>query len=241
MRASTLEFRLRVAIMFAILAVGFWSPWIEASGFDRRISLLGWLALEMSRLGLVRFTAATAVVIAIAALLAALGAVLRIWGTAYLGPAVVNHMEMKAGAVMADGPYRHMRNPLYLGSWLMFAAMAFVMPPTGALFAMALLTLFLLRLILAEEGFLCNKLGEPYRAYLRAVPRLLPRLHAGLPRSEREARWGSSVLSELNPVGVFVTMAFLSWRYDNMLMVRAILVSFGISLVARAALPLSRA
>jgi len=34
-----------------------------------------------------------------------------------------------------------------------------------------------------------------------------------------------------------VTIAFLSWTYDNWLMIRAILVSFGISLVFRALMP----
>lgn len=43
----------------------------------------------------------------------------------------------------------------------MFFAMAFIMPATGALFAMALLTVFLLRLILGEEAFLAAQLGSP--------------------------------------------------------------------------------
>ena len=58
----------------------------------------------------------------------------------------------------------------------MVAAMAFLMPPTGALFAMVLLTVFLFRLILGEEAFLTAKLGQPYENYLSAVPRLFPRL-----------------------------------------------------------------
>src|SRR6266568_1771680 len=238
MRATRFEFRLRMAIITAIIALGFWAPWIEAWGpstsFAKRISLLEWLALELSRLGLVRFTVATPVVIVAAALVAAIGAVLRVCGTAYLGSGTVNHMEMKAGALMADGPYRYVRNPLYLGTWFMVAAMAFIMPPTGALFAMALITFFLLRLILGEEVFLTGQFGEPYRAYLHAVPRLLPRLRTTLPRAGSKPRRLHAMLAEINPIGVFVTLAFLSWSYDNTLMIKAILVSFGISLVVRA-------
>src|SRR5579863_6373018 len=99
-RASAIEFRLRMAINAAIVVLGFWSPWIEAWGIGRRISLMEWLALEASRTGLLPFTAATPAVIVLAALLAAAGAVLRLWGTAYLGPGVVNNLEMKAGAVV---------------------------------------------------------------------------------------------------------------------------------------------
>jgi len=42
------------------------------------------------------------------------------------------------------------------------------------------------------------------------------------------------VLTELNPIGIFITLAFLSWTYDNLLMIKAILISFGISLVMKA-------
>jgi|HubBroStandDraft_1064217.scaffolds.fasta_scaffold69293_1 protein-S-isoprenylcysteine O-methyltransferase Ste14 len=237
MKASQIEFRLRVAIMVAVVALGFWSPWIEAWGIGRRISLLEWFALELSRLGLFPFTIATPVAIVLASLLAAAGVVLRVWSTAWLGRGVVNNAEMKAGAVMADGPYRFVRNPLYLGTWFMMAAMSFIMPATGALFAMVLITLFLLRLILAEEAFLAARLGEPYQAYLRAVPRLFPRLRSNLPRAGLEPRWGQSLLSEINPIGVLFTVAVLSWSYNNRLMVRAILVSFGLSLVVRALMP----
>jgi protein-S-isoprenylcysteine O-methyltransferase Ste14 len=236
MGATAVEFRLRVVIMTAIITLGFWAPWIEGWGIGYRTPLLEWLPAELSRSGLLRFTVAAPVVIVFAAVVAAAAVFLRIWGTAYLGHRTVNHAEMKAGAVQAGGPYRFVRNPLYLGSWCMFAAMAFIMPVTGALFAMVLLTVFLLRLILGEEAFLTGQLGEPYRAYLRAVPRLLPRLRTAPPASGKP-HWFRAVLSELNPIGVFAIMAFLSWRYDNLLMVKTILVSFGLSLVVRALMP----
>ena len=234
MKASAIEFRLRMAIMVVIVTLGFWSPWIEIWGWGSRGSLLEWLALEVSRLGLLRFTYATPAVIILGSLIALLGAVLRVWGAAYLGYGTVHHGQMQAGTVMADGPYRYVRNPLYLGGWCMMAAMAFIMPPTGALFTMTLLTVFLLRLILGEEAFLSGQLGEPYREYLHAVPRLFPRLRAGLPAAGHKPHWMISFLTELNPIGVFITMAFLSWSYDNELMLKGILISFGASLVTRA-------
>jgi protein-S-isoprenylcysteine O-methyltransferase Ste14 len=237
MKASAIEFRLRMAIMAIIITLGFWAPWIEGLGIGKRISLLEWLALESSRLGLLQYAAAAPAVIVASALVAAAGAILRVWGTAYLGAFTVNSMQMKAGAVMAEGPYRHLRNPLYLGSWCMFAAMAFVMPASGALFAMLLLTVFLLRLILGEEAFLVSHLGEPYWTYLHAVPRIFPRLRSSLPPGLSKPRWLNSVLSELNPIGIFVVLAVLSWSYDNELMVKGALISFGISLVVRALLP----
>jgi protein-S-isoprenylcysteine O-methyltransferase Ste14 len=233
MRATAIEFRLRTIIILIIITLGFVLPWITGWSLGPRISLLVWPALELSRLGLLSFKAAIPVVIVVSALLAAAGACLRIWGSAYLGPATVTAPEMKAGGVMADGPYRHVRNPLYLGSWCMIAAIAFLMAPAGAMLCMVLLTVFFFRLILGEETFLTGKLGEPYREYLRAVPRLFPRLRCSLAPAGRKPRWIPAVISEVLSIGVFVTMAFLSWSYDGQLMRRAILVSFGVSLIVR--------
>jgi protein-S-isoprenylcysteine O-methyltransferase Ste14 len=111
------------------------------------------------------------------------------------------------------------------------------MPVTGALFVLVAVPFFLLRLILGEEAFLAGQLGEPYRAYLRAVPRLFPRLRTTLPSIPSKPHWLRAVLSEISPIGVFVTLAFLSWSYNNWLMVKAIIVSFGVSLVVRALMP----
>jgi protein-S-isoprenylcysteine O-methyltransferase Ste14 len=237
MKATQIEFRLRVLILVAIVSLGFWSPWIESLGIGRRISLTEGLALEISRMGLLPFSAATPAVIVLASLIAACGAALRIWGAAYLGPATVNNPQMKAETTMADGPYRYVRNPLYLGSVFVFAAMAFITPPTGALFFMVLFCLFLFRLILGEEAFLSAQLGEPYRAYLAQVPRLFPRLRSTLPPGDANPHWVRAALSEINPIGVFVTLAVFSWTYNHWLMVQAILVSLGLSIVIRALLP----
>lgn len=237
MGATAIEFRLRMAINAAIIILGFWAPWIERWGIGSRISSLEWLALELSRTRLLPFTLATPAVIVIGASIAGLGALLRVWGTAYLGSGTVQSGDMRAEGVMADGPYRFVRNPLYLGLWFMVAALAFMMPPTGALFALVLLTLFLVRLILGEEAFLSKQLGEPYRAYLDRVPRLIPRLRTTVMRGNCEPNWLRAILAEILPIGVFFTLAVLSWSYDNRLMGRAVLVSFGVSLVVRALLP----
>jgi protein-S-isoprenylcysteine O-methyltransferase Ste14 len=226
-----------MAINATIIVLGFWAPWIEAWGIGRRMPLLEWLALQIGRTDMVRFTVAVPLVIVVSAILAAVGALLRVWGTAYLGTGTVNSMQMKAGRVMADGPYRYVRNPLYMGVWFMVAAISFIMPATGALEAMVLLSVFLFRLILAEEAYLSVQIGEPYKQYVAAVPRLVPRFHASLPRAGSHPQWLRAVLAELTPIGVFVTMAFLSWGYDSRLMGRAILIFFGASLVVRALMP----
>ncbi len=145
MRASAIEFRLRMFILVAIVGVGIWAPWIGPWDLGRRISTLEWLALEISRTGLESFTVSTPALVVLAALLAAVGMVFRVWGTAYLGYGVVHDAQMQAGAVMAAGPYCFVRTPLYIGTWFMMAAISFLMTPSGALFVMVLATVFQLR------------------------------------------------------------------------------------------------
>jgi protein-S-isoprenylcysteine O-methyltransferase Ste14 len=233
MKASAIEFRLRMWIQIIIFFIGFWAPWLGPVDFSRRISTLAWLAMEISRLGIASFSVVTPVVIVAGALVALAGAVLRVWGAAYLGYSTVHHEDMQGGAVMAAGPFRYVRNPLYLGGWFMMLAICLLMTPSGALFAMVLVTIFYLRLILGEEAFLEAKLGEPYKEYLHAVPRLVPRLRNGLPASTAKPHWLIAALTEINPIGVFVALAFLSWSYDNELMLKFILATFLLSMVVR--------
>jgi protein-S-isoprenylcysteine O-methyltransferase Ste14 len=246
MKATKIEFRMRMMIMILITVLGFWAPWIELWGIGNRFPLWAWLALQLCRTGVVSCDVAAPLVIVVAALVAVMGAVLRIWGAACLGYDTVHHGQMQAGAVMADGPYRSMRNPLYLGGWCMMAALSFLMPPSGALVMMTLQTVFYLRLILAEEEFLAVELGEPYREYLRAVPRLFPRLRRILPHTTpqptgRKPRWLHALITEINPLGIFVALAFFSWSYNNWLMIKVVLISFGLSMVVKALAPREKA
>lgn len=237
MRATAIEFRLRMAINAVIIILGFWAPWIEWWGIGRRVSLVEWLAIQISRVGAASFRVSTTAVVVIALVFALAAVVFRVWGTAYLGPSTVSSFHMIAGKVMADGPYRFLRNPLYIGLWFMVAAMAFLMPVSGALWAVVLITIFMVRLTLGEEAFLAAQLGEPYRAYLEAVPRFFPRLRGAPAPSGATPHWFRASLAELTPIGIFVAILVFARDYDLALSGRVLLVFFGASLVVRAFLP----
>ena len=235
MKASALEFRLRMIIQIVIVILGFWAPWKSIGAWNlRSISTLEWLALKLFHAGLVSFGAATSAVIVTGALASGAGAWLRVWGAASLGYATVHHGQMQGGGLVAAGPYRYVRNPLYLGGWLMFLAVALIMPPSGALVALVLIAVHFLRLILGEEAFLSAKLGEPYRAYLAKVPRLMPSLRPCLPPADSKPQWLMAALTEIFPIGLFFTMAVLAWRFDRLLMAQGVIFSFGLSLVMKA-------
>ena len=189
------------------------------------------------------FQAATHALLVVGLLLALVAAGLRTWGSAYLGTGIVHAGGMRGDELMAVGPYRYVRNPLYIGTFLHTLALSLLMSPSGAIVSIVLVGLFQLRLIGAEEDFLTAKLGEPYVAYLGRVPRLIPALTPRLAASSQPAYWPGAFLGEIYVWGVAITfgvavyLAFADGRYDTLLMIRGIIISLGVSIVARAFQP----
>jgi protein-S-isoprenylcysteine O-methyltransferase Ste14 len=236
MKASAIEFRFRFLIHVAVYVLGFTSPWNRWLHLDT-VRTWQWLASWPARAGWMSFSASTNVVLALGVAFALAGALLRTWGAAYLGSGVVRDSSMHGDQVVAAGPYRYMRNPLYLGTFLHTLALALLMPPSGALFTIIAIGLVQLRLMLAEESFLMAKLGEPYRAYCAAVPRILPSLRARVPESTAQPSWGLGFLGELYVWGVVLSFIAFGWKYNSMLIIQGVVVSLGVSLVARAFVP----
>jgi protein-S-isoprenylcysteine O-methyltransferase Ste14 len=236
-KASALEFRLRYLIHIVIFVLGFTAPWNRPlhidSGLSSWLSLAGWAA----RNHWLTFSAATITLLVIALICAFKAAFLRTWASAYLGVSVVHDAAMHGDRVVAAGPYRYLRNPLYLGVFFHTLALALLMPPSGAIFCIVAIGLFELRLIAGEEAFLTAKLGESYRAYCAKVPRLIPSLTPRLPASSVKPAWSSAFLGEIYFWGVVASFAIVGWRYNALLIGQGILISLGVSLVVRALIP----
>jgi protein-S-isoprenylcysteine O-methyltransferase Ste14 len=239
MKATQFEFRFRFLIILLIYAVGFWAPWTWTSGRFVPPPATAWLALAttLARWGWLHLDLATLLVTGLAILSGLAGAVLRVWGTAFLGASIVHSGPMLAGSVMAAGPYRYVRNPLYLGSWFLGLSIAILMPPSGALVFVVVLGLFYFRLILGEEGFLAGQIGEAYVEYRRQVPRLVPSLRPRIAESTARPQWLLSLVAEFLPASYPLCLAVLALRYDPLLLIRCLVICFGLSLVLRAFLP----
>ncbi|CAN5874158.1 isoprenylcysteine carboxylmethyltransferase family protein [soil metagenome] len=83
---------------------------------------------------------------------------------------------------VASGPYAWMRNPMYLGAFLLLAGYALCAASFAALLvAFALLAAAWLFVRVYEEPSLERRFGESYRAYRRVTPRWIPRPPAGKP------------------------------------------------------------
>jgi protein-S-isoprenylcysteine O-methyltransferase Ste14 len=236
MKASALEFRLRFFILAVIYLLGFTAPWNYWLHLD---SIRTWqlLAAWPARSGWISFSTATILVLLLGIVCALKGAFLRTWGTAYLSPSVVQDSALHGEGVIAAGPYRYVRNPLYLGNFIHTFALALLMPPSGAIFSILAISIFQLRLIAAEESFLTAKLGAPYLAYCAKVPRLIPALTPRVPASTMQPKWPLAFLGEIYMWGVAVSFAILGWRYNSILLIKGVLISLGVSLIIRAFLP----
>jgi protein-S-isoprenylcysteine O-methyltransferase Ste14 len=239
MKATPVEFRFRFLILVILYCLGFaapWNYWLHLDSIRTWQLLASWLA----RNGWLSFSAATVVVLLLGIVWALKAAFLRTWATAYLRPSIVQDHAMHGEGVVAAGPYRFVRNPLYLGTLLHTLALALLMPPSGAIFCIIVIGIFQLRLIGAEESFLTNKLGAPYLAYCAKVPRLFPALTPRVPQSSTQPKWPTAFLGEIYMWGVVVSFAILGWRYNSILIIKGVLISLGVSLIVRALIPSPR-
>ena len=78
--------------------------------------------------------------------------------------------------VVSVGPYRWVRNPIYIGALLIVAGEAWLFLSVDLLlYAAALAVAFHLLVIGYEEPRLRTRFGEAYETYRRTVPRWVPR------------------------------------------------------------------
>ena len=251
-KASALEFRLRYWLHGVVYALGFWAPWnywLHTDPTGANAHTWGILAANLSEAHWMRIDAAFNLLLSIAIVVALAAAALRTWGAAYLGAAIVQDGGMHASlsptpfaggpvaGVLTDGPFRRMRNPLYVGTFLHTLALALLMPRSGAIFAIIIIGLMQVRLILGEEAFLTRTVGMPYEAYCKLVPRVLPALFPKVAASGRAPRWGQAFVGESYMWLVALAFCFAGWRYNAVLLIQCVVVAFGVSLMVRAFSP----
>ena len=234
MKVAALAFRFRDLVFVLLYVLGFFPPWEWGVRNGSNGTL--WLASStlLARSGWISLAAATVVVTAVAIACLVIGTILRVWGTAYLGHGVMRDTAMQGSRFVAAGPYRYVRNPLYLGAWLLACGASILMPPGGAGFFMIAFSLFVLFLISSEERFLSIKLGDAYQQYRRRVPRLLPYGSAVAATSAEHPEWAQAGLAETYPIAFTVCFAIFAWRYNARVLIQCLLICYGLSLVVRA-------
>lgn len=191
MASSNFEFKYRFWIFGALFCVAFSSYSIDHQ--NTGAMLAEWIAR-------LRGSAATTMdyhaIFAVAALFCIAAALVRTWGTAYLDPEVMVDMQMHSSRLVADGPYRYVRNPLYFGNILLAIGFGLMASRIGFAVLVLGMVAFDYRLILREEAGIAASQGDSFRAYCAAVPRLLPALRPKLPTGGGVPNWRGGLLGE---------------------------------------------
>ena len=192
MQATLFEFRNRwwvIAFLFTAAFLAYSIDHVNAG-----VAFANWLA---ERMGQKATNDSYRVMFAFSAFLVFLAALVRTWGTSYLQAEVMRDFRVHTERLVADGPYRYVRNPLYLGNILLATEIGLMASRVGFWIVSLGMTVFVYRLILREEAELMRDQGEPYRGYCATVPRLLPALTPRVPPAGNAPRWGQGFRAEL--------------------------------------------
>ena len=172
--------------------------------------------------------AAVRMVYLVGVLLTVLAALLRTWATAYIRPDVMVDGELRTHTVVAEGPYRYVRNPLYLGTNLLALGYAVMASRLGAVLLVAGVFAFNYRIILREERELTLVQGENYLRYQREVPRLWPSLTPRGAGSDRKPDWGEGLLGEMFFWGLALGLLVFTITFDLRIYFLTLGLTFGV-------------
>ncbi len=211
-KATNFEFRHRRWFIIAIIAAGFAANVIDRISAAR--GLLNLLKGGNAMAGAPVSRGEIQAVFLAAALLATAAAVIRTWGTAYLGAAVMQDSRIHSDQLLAGGPYRFVRNPLYFGTVLMAAGIGLYASRLGWFVIVFGILIFLSRLIRREESELEQTQGESFQAYCSKVPRFWPSLWPRLPASGRKPRFAQAFWGELLMWGLAAASFVFAWSLN---------------------------
>lgn len=140
-------------------------------------------------------------------LLLGLGEGLRLWGVAWIGPRSRTRGD-DVGGLVAGGPYRWSRNPLYVGNLMMLGGVAALSGRPWCVPAVVLPMLLHYHLIVRwEESNLGRQLGASYLEYCGRVRRWVG---SPAPPVPTDPDWERALRSERGTlVGAFVVAAMV--------------------------------
>lgn len=84
--------------------------------------------------------------------------------------------QKKDNKLVTEGPYRIVRNPIYLGSFTFILSLAFLASNWLILLPAIIIVALIYTRISGEEKMLLDRFGNEYREYLKKTPRIIPRI-----------------------------------------------------------------
>jgi protein-S-isoprenylcysteine O-methyltransferase Ste14 len=211
--ATPWDFKARGFVFGMIFGIGFFV------GINLQLNLYGNVLPTYALIGERYGSAGVHAAAFIPVLFVLAGLALRIWGTAYLSSGVVWNADVMSGGLMLAGPYKYVRNPLYLGNVVSAVGIGMIGPPFTLLIVVVGVTAFSMRLISVEQRYLLSVHGQGYLDYRRLVPALIPRLTpAPIASDPRQAVWADGFWGETFYLAVLTATlynALFSWQQPN--------------------------
>ena len=185
-QATGFEFRNRFWFICGIFCLGFFLYLVD----HRNVSVaLAGLVLRGANNNPLIFAHLVTSFFAFGTLMVILAAAIRSWAESYLHSSIVHDTVLHRDKFVADGPFRHVRNPLYLGNVLFALGLGVLASRSGFFVIFLGMLLFIYRLILHEEANLLQLQGDVYRQYVSVVPRLIPALRPRIPSAGAKPNW----------------------------------------------------
>jgi hypothetical protein len=133
------------------------------------------------------------------------GLALRSWAVGIL---------RKDAELTTTGPYRLIRNPLYVGSFLMmFGFCALIADPTNVWFILGPMLIMYIIKVRQEERLLSTKFPEQWIAYSQSTPRFFPRpARVSLGADWRASQWMRSREYQALGATIVALIAIKVWQ-----------------------------
>jgi protein-S-isoprenylcysteine O-methyltransferase Ste14 len=146
-------------LMFTVVVPGLggiWLPWEIMTRGGHTVTPTEWLAVPVIAAGVALY-------------------VWCVWNFAAVGGGTPGPWDAPS-RVVAAGPYRWVRNPIYLAALLIVLGQAWLfLAPQLLAYAAVMAVFFHLFITGYEERTLARRFGPAYLAYQRSVPRWIPR------------------------------------------------------------------
>jgi protein-S-isoprenylcysteine O-methyltransferase Ste14 len=138
------------------------------------------------------------------------GELLRLWAVRHIGTISRTRTSTRQGPLITSGPFRMVRNPLYLGNWMIWTGLViasrliWMLPFAWTVFALQYGTM-----VIWEESRLRSMFGRQYDRYALDVPRWVPGRPNELAPLPTRHPWRAVAFSERGTVMAIMVVASL--------------------------------
>lgn len=163
---------------------------------------------------MIAYAQPTVETLSIGFVIALLGEAIRFWGVSICGSETRTTGNVGATHLVTDGPFGYVRNPLYVGNIMMYVGIGIMSNSLMPWLPIAAFVFFAMQyhlIVSREEEHLYKAFENEYPAYVKNVPRFIPRLtkYKGEHSFHREADFKRGLQSETRTLQAFfvITLA----------------------------------